>query len=186
MTTNSLNIKVEIISGKDLNQEDLDLINKYRKIRLDRTSTWDHQNNNYFHDRLFFTVKDNGKLVSFGTLRSIKVYIDKQEVDIMGIQAVISIVQGKGYGKILMKEMIKYAKENKLILVGFCEHKNAEFYIKSGLEVFENKNLNFIFVKENGEEYTEEGDVIYYSAKDSIIKDTLLNNKKIKHFIPHW
>lgn len=179
-------IKTEIISGKDLKQEDLDLINKYRKIRLDRTSTWDHQNNNYFHDRLFFLVKDNNELVSFGTLRPIKVYVDKNEVDIMGIQAVISIIQSKGYGRILMQSMIKYADNNKLILVGFCEHKNAEFYIKSGLEVFENKNLNFIYVMDDGEEYTEEGDVIYYSADGSEIKEALDHNKKIKHFVPHW
>lgn len=181
-----MKITTEIITGKDLKQEDLDLINEYRKIRLDRSSIWDHQNNNYFHDRLFFLVRSNGNLVSFGTLRSIKVYVDNQEIGIMGIQAVISIVQGKGYGKILMQEMVKYADQNQLILVGFCEHKNAEFYIKSGLEVFENKNLNFIFVKENGEEYTEEGDVIYHSIKASTIRDALTSDKKIKHFIPHW
>lgn len=179
-------ITAEIIIGKDLKQDVLDIINEYRKKRLDRSSTWDHQNNNYFHDRLFFLVRDDNKLVSFGTLRSIKVYINGKEIGIMGIQAVISIVQGKGYGKVLMQEMIKYADKNDSILVGFCEHKNAEFYIKSGLEVFENKNLNFIFVRENGEEYTEEGDVIYYSAKDSIIKDALINNRKVKHLIPHW
>ncbi len=179
-------ISKETVIGKELKQEDLDLINEYRKIRLGRSSIWDHQNNNYFHDRLFFLVRDDNKLVSFGTLRPIKVYIDDNEIDIMGIQAVISIIQGKGYGKILMQEMVKYADQNQLTLVGFCEHKNAEFYTKSGLEVFENKNLNFIFVKENGEEYTEEGGVIYYSAENSDIKDALLNNKKIKHFIPHW
>lgn len=175
-----------IITGKDLKQEDLDLINEYRRIRLDRSSAWDHHKNNYFHDRLFFLVRNDGNLVSFGTLRPIKVYVDNNEVNIMGIQAVISIVQGKGYGKTLMQEMIKYADQNQLVLVGFCEHKNAEFYIKSGLEVFENKNLNFIFIKDNGEEYTEEGDVIYHSIKDFAIKDALLKDVKIKHYIPHW
>lgn len=181
-----MKITTERIIGKNLKQEDLDLINEYRKIRLNRSSTWDHQNNNYFHDRLFFLVRDDNNLVAFGTLRSIKVYVDNQEIEIMGIQAVISIVQGKGYGKALIQEMIKYADQNQLTLVGFCERKNAEFYIKSGLEVFENKNLNFIFIKENGEEYTEEGDVIYYSVKDSTIKDAVFNNKKVKHLIPHW
>lgn len=181
-----MNVTTETIIGKDLKQDDLDLINEYRRIRLDRSSTWDHQNNNYFHDRLFFLIRDDNKLVSFGTLRPIKLYVNNREIEIMGIQAVISIIQGKGYGKTLMQEMIKYADKNDSVLVGFCEHKNAEFYIKAGLEVFENKNLNFIFVKENGEEYTEVGDVIYYSAKDSTIKDALLNNGKIKHLIPHW
>lgn len=179
-------MKAEIVYGKDLKQKDLDLINIYRKIRLDRTSTWDHQINNYFHDRLFFLVKDNNNLVSFGTLRPIKIYLGEQELDIMGIQAVISIFQGKGYGKMLMQEMIKYANNKNLILVGFCEHKNAGFYIKSGLEVFENKNINFIYVMDDGVEYTEEGDVIYYSASGSEIKEALDYNKKIKHFVPHW
>lgn len=181
-----MNIAKEIISGKDLKQADLDLINEYRKIRLGRSRDWDHQVNNYFHDRLIFLVRDNDQLVSFGTLRPIKVYVDEKEMDIMGIQAVISVVQGKGYGKILMQSMIDYANKNNAILVGFCEHKNAGFYIKSGLEVFGGKNNNFIFVKENGEEYTEEGDVIYYSKTDNIIKDALLQNKMVKHYIPHW
>lgn len=110
-----MKISTEIIIGKDLKQEDLDLINEYRKIRLDRSSTWDHQNNNYFHDRLFFLVRIDNKLVSFGTLRPIKIYVDNEEIEIMGIQAIISIVQGKGYGKVLMQEMIKYANENELI-----------------------------------------------------------------------
>lgn len=52
--------------------------------------------------------------------------------------------------------------------------------------MFEGKNSNFISVKENGEEYTEEGDVIYHSANDFVIKNALASNMKIKHFIPHW
>lgn len=179
-------INIEILNGSKLTQQDLDLINEYRKIRLNRSSIWDHTRNNYFHDRLFFLVRHDNKLVSFGTLRPIKVYIDKQEIGIMGIQAVISIVQGKGYGKHLMQEMVKYADKNNQILVGFCEHKNAEFYLKSGLEVFVGHNLNFISVNTDGEEYTEEGDVIYYSGKDSTVKEAILQNKRITHYIPHW
>lgn len=180
------NISKEIVLGKDLSQMDLDLINEYRKIRLNRSSTWNHLNNNYFHDRLFFLVRDDNNLVAFGTLRSINIYINEHEIKIMGIQAVISIVQSKGYGKLLMQEMIRYADNNEQILVGFCEHKNEGFYLKSGLEVFEGKNSNFIFVKKNGEEYTEDGDVIYYSGKDNRAKEAILQNKKIIHYIPHW
>ena len=181
-----MKIITEIINGAELNQSDLDLINEYRRIRLGRDTTWDHDKNNHFHDRTFFLVREEGNLVAFGTLRNIKLFIEKKEIEVMGIQAIISIIQGKGFGKVLMKSMIKYAEENKLILVGFCDHKNAGFYIKSGLEVFENKNTSFIFIQENGEEYTEDGDVIYFSASDSQVKDALMNGKKIKHFIPHW
>lgn len=179
-------LKIEKVMGVELEQDDLEIINKYRKIRLGRSKPWEHIKNNHFHDRLFFLVRDANKLVSFGTLRPIKIYIDTKEVEIMGIQAIISVVQGKGYGKFLMQQMIKHAETDILTLVGFCEHKNAEFYLKSGLEVFKDKNLNFVFVQDNGEEYTEEGDVIFYSAEDTIVKDSILDNKKIIHYVPHW
>lgn len=181
-----MNTTTEIISGKQITQVDLDIINKYRKIRLNRKSHWDHFENNYFHDRLFFLVRSENKLVSFGTLRQIDVYIDDEKISIMGIQAVISVVERKGYGKILMQEMINYAERENKTLVGFCESKNAEFYKKSGLEVFQNQNRNFVYVNENNDEYTEDGDVIFYSSNKSTIKDALIQNKPIKHFIPHW
>lgn len=143
-----MKITTEIINGKELNQSDLDLIDEYRQIRLGRDKAWDHNINNHFHDRIFFLVRDGGNLVAFGTLRNIKLTIENKEIEVMGIQAIISIVQGKGFGKVLMQSMIKYAEENKLILVGFCEHKNAGFYIKSGLEVFEDKTQAlFLFKK---------------------------------------
>ncbi len=180
------NMTIEIIQGNKVTNEDLELINKYRKIRLSRDRVWDHKINNEFHDRTFFLVRDNNQLVAFGTLRDIKIYINDIEVTIKGIQAIISIIQGMGYGKYLMQNMIKYAINNNLILIGFCERKNKEFYIKSGLEVFEDKNLNFIYINEKLEEYSEEGDVIYYSKENNIVREAIVSNIKIKHFIPHW
>ncbi len=181
-----MNITTEIVLGTNLKQEDLDLVNEYRVIRLGRNRIWDHKINNQFQDRLFFLVRDDNKLVSFGTLRSLKVMVDKREVEILGMQAIISIIQGKGYGKILINKMVEYAKESKQTIVGFCEPKNAEFYKKSGMEVFTGKNQNFIHVSENGNEYTEDGDVIYYSNNSQQIKTTLEENNKITHKFPHW
>lgn len=179
-------LTTQILYGRDINQRDLDRINEYRKIRLDRDNVWDHLANNFFHSRLFFLVRDNSELVAFGVLKLIEVFIGGQKIDIQGIQSIISIVQGKGYGKALIHNMINYAKEKNLILVGFCEPHNSEFYQKSGLEVFPGKNTSFIHEKENGETYTEEGDVIYFSGSNDIIKTTLLAGKEIRHKVSHW
>ena len=179
-------ITVGTISGKVLAQEDLDLINQYRKIRLDRTSEWDHKTNNGFEERTFFLVKDNNKLVSFGTLRPIKIYIDNKEYEILGLQAVISIVQGKGYGKILMHSIKDYANSLGKTVIGFCERKNAEFYRKSGFNVWENGNQNFIYTTDNGKELTNKGDVVYHSGNENFMESVVGNKLFVKHFIPHW
>src|SRR5690606_23615015 len=96
-------ITVHQIKGKDLSQRDLNMINRYRRVRLNRTSVWDHKENNKFHDRTFFLAKDGKYLLSFGTLRTVSIYIDEKPYDIWGLQAVISVIQGKGYGKALMQ-----------------------------------------------------------------------------------
>ncbi len=181
-----MNIKIETVQGSDLAQSDLDVVNQYRKILFNRDNVWDHQTNNYFHDRIFFLVRADNKLVAFGTIRPIALKIENEEVEIMGIQAVSSIEQRKGYGKVLMQEMTKYADENNKTLVGFCVPENAEFYIKSGLQVFPGKNLNFYHVEEDGSEYSEDGDVIYYSSVNNKVKEAIQNNKKITHQVPHW
>lgn len=184
MKTN--NTRVDIVSGKEVTKADLELINKYRKIRLNRTSIWDHNINTGFEERTFFLVKDSGELVSFGTLRPVKIYIDNKEYEILGLQAVISIMQGKGYGKILMHSIKDYAEEENKTVIGFCERKNSEFYRKSGFNVWENGNWNFIYIDTNGNEQAAEGDVVYYSKNQNFIKTIQKGNLYVKHFIPHW
>jgi predicted GNAT family acetyltransferase len=180
------NLITEIALGKQLTNADLETINEYRLLRLQRPNAWDHAINNHFHDRTFFLVRDDGVLVSFGTLRSLQIYIDGKQVEVMGVQTIVSIIQSKGYGKILMQEMIKYADEHSLTLLGFCDPHNRDFYLKSGVEVFPEKGANFIYINELSEERTQPGDVIYYSASGNEVKEAILADKKIKHFIPHW
>lgn len=181
-------LHTEIISGKDVSQADLDVINEYRRIRLDRTSTWDHVDNPGFEERTFFLVKNsNNQLLSFGTLRPVKIYIETQEYTIWGIQAVISVVQGKGYGKLLMHSIKEFVEESGITLIGFCEKKNSEFYKKSGCSVFEDGCDYFVYLKESGERILDTpGDVLYINGKDRFMDEVIRSKKEVIHYISHW
>lgn len=181
-------IHTEIISGKELLQKDLDIINKYRKIRLNRSSIWDHTNNSGFEERTFFLVKNSfDKLLSFGTLREIKIFINKKQYSIWGIQAVISIEQGKGYGKILLTSIQKFVKDSGITMVGFCEKYNTDFYRKCGCEIFLDGCKYFIYINKKGERYSDEpGDVFYINGKDLFMDSVVKNKSEVIHYIPHW
>lgn len=179
-------ITTEVIKGSEVTNEDIVVMNEYRKLYFKNNTPWDHKTNNGFHDRTFFLVRDNSKLVAFGTLLDICITINEHEYDILGIQGIASVIKGQGYGKAIVQEMIFYALKNDETLVGFCVHENAEFYRKSGLKVKDHGNLNFIHKTEDGEEYSEEGDVIYFSKEPSRITKAIENNEKIIHFVPHW
>lgn len=182
-----MSITTQVISGDKITQDDLNLINEYRNIRLGRSSIWDHVDNNGFHERTFFLVKDDSQLVSFCTLRSISVYLDENEYQILGLQAVISIVQGKGYGKALMQLVKNYAHEHAKTVIGFCEKTNADFYRKSGLQVFDDGCEVFAYIQPDGKEYYDcPGDVIYLNGKDNFMSRVSKQRLKVKHYIPHW
>jgi len=181
------NMKIEIIPGKEVTQLDLDLINKYRKIRLDRTSVWNHETNNGFEERTFFLVKDNNQLMSFGTLKPIKLYVDKNEFEILGIQAVVSIVQGKGYGKILLEAIINFVNKSGKTMIGFCNTKNSEFYRKCGCKIFEDGYKYFIYVDNKGERLLgDPGDIFYINGKDNFMDKVAKNKIEVSHYVPQW
>lgn len=183
-----IKLKKEIVPGKDLSQKDLDTINLYRKIRLGRTSIWDHENNNGFEERTFFLVKDvKGELLSFATLKSIKIYIQQKEYEIWGIQAVISVVQGKGYGKELIKFINEFVIKSGITMVGFCEKNNTEFYKKCGCDIFPDGCKYFVYVNNNGERYTDDpGDVFYTNGAEEFMDKVVDNKLEVIHYVPHW
>jgi len=119
-----MNILVVIKSGKELTLEELNIINKYRNLRLGRTSIWDHKNNIGFEERTIFMLKENEEIKSFCTIRPIDIFVKEKKYRIWGLQAVVSIDQGKGYGRMLMRSVQEYTYKTGKTLVGFCEEKN--------------------------------------------------------------
>lgn len=180
------NINVEIIPGFEVSNEDLSVINRYRELKFKRDVVWDHKVNNYFHDRTFFLAKLDGELKAFGTLRRIHIFIKNVEYKILGIQAVASIEERKGYGKAVMQSMVNYANDNNEVLIGFCTPNNRDFYLKSGLKVKQDAMNKFFYKQDNEIELSDEGDVIYYSKDKNAIIEAIESGNKIIHLINHW
>lgn len=179
-------IEVEIIPGSEITEEDLKIINEQRVHKFGTKKIWDHSVRNYFHDWLFFLVKDNNQLKAFGDIENVDIFFDDESFPISGFGGIISIEEGKGYGKALMQSMINFANDNEETLVGFCDPKNRDFYIKSGLKIKEDGNSNFVHKKENGAESIDTGDVVYYSEIDNEITSAIEEGKKITILVPHW
>lgn len=84
-------------------------------------------------DENVFVIDDNGKIIGYAATK----FKDKATRAIWIDEIVIDInYQNKGYGKILIDEICKYAKQNKCVRVElncWCFNSNAiEFYNKLG------------------------------------------------------
>lgn len=123
-------------------------------------------------DDIFFILYRGSKIVSTGRLRSVEgVKFMNQKISFMGIADIVSVEQGKGYGKILMKHIIEYLFMHEQKGIGFCRRSNSGFYKKSGLSISKDMVKQFRFIN-NGkmEKNVWDDDVIHYLA-DDLIKD---------------
>lgn len=183
--------KVEIVKGKDLSKYKLNLMareavkefdnnekplkKEIKELRAEKKS-------------IFFFIKDNGKIKSFGLLKPVKINYLGKNYNILGMGKVISIEKKKGYGTILVKEMVNYARKKQKTLLGFTIRKTAKFYEKCNLEAKRGLGKRFFYdygdPKTNKEEQEEYG--IYIEGKDKFISK-VLRTKSLVH-IPcmHW
>jgi len=137
---------------------------------------------------IFFFIKDKSKIMSFGLLKPVKIKYLKEDYNILGIGNVISIEKKKGYGTILMKEMIKYVKKRRKTALGFTGSRVAKFYEKVGLKAEPKLKNRFFYDYGNSKTNREEKGWwgVYYEGKDKFIT-RVLKTKSIVH-IPcmHW
>jgi N-acetylglutamate synthase-like GNAT family acetyltransferase len=144
----------------------------------------------------FFFVKDNKKIVAFGMLKPITMDYNKKDYKILGIGNILSIKKGKGYGKIIMQEILNYLKKKGKTGLGFCGRKNMPFYEKCGFNTKKRLGLRFALkdIKTGeirGEDPDDVGDGLYYEGKDKLISK-MLKTKSIGYYWvpnldePHW
>ena len=97
---------LKIVKNKDLSKEQREMINN------SRLKEWGEGiinfNKDYEPDAKWFFIKEENKIVSFASLRPIKISYLEKNYNILGICSVISIEKEKGYGKILISFIIKY------------------------------------------------------------------------------
>jgi hypothetical protein len=186
-------VKVQLMKGNDVPQNLFNFINKSRiKEYGDKVNLFSKR---HHRDTYFFFVKENGKIVTFGLLRNIDInYIDKN-YNILGIGGILSVEKGKGYGKILIKSMIKFLKKKNKTGLGFCGQKKKIFYKKAGLKVKDKLNQRFIMKNPKTGELIKDPDGfcpgIYYEGKDKLISKVLKTRSKGYYWLddikdPHW
>jgi hypothetical protein len=186
-------IIIEIIKDKDLPKKYMDVMNK------GRVGEWGEKNRknfkkDYWPGAKFFFVKDGKEIAAFGALRDVAINYLGKKYKILGICNIISVVKGKGYGQILISSMITYLKKTGKTGLGFCGHKNSEFYRKAGLDV--KKSFTWRFASKNpktSEIKFDSGDCdgICIEGKDKLI-EKVFSTKGVGYYWlpdvnePHW
>ena len=179
--------QIEIKKGKELSKKEIDIMEKAR-IKEYGENTKDFKK--YELDSIFFFVKDDGQIVSFGMLKPITISYLNRIYKILGIGNILSIKKGGGYGRELINFMIDYLRKKGKTGLGFCGKDNSKFYEKCGLKVKKDLALRFRYryatVEEEKRELEEGGDGIYFEGKDGFIKK-ILSTKSLAYMgVPFW
>ncbi|MBS3089220.1 GNAT family N-acetyltransferase [Candidatus Pacearchaeota archaeon] len=182
-------MRLEIKKGKKMEPEILGEIDRIYRENFKVTYTEMLKNRKDYFDDYFFVLCDNEKIISTGRLRPVKIKFMEDSFHIFGISDIVSVIKGKGYGKKIMKNILKYLDNKKEIGIGFCKRNNSEFYRKCGFSIADDLSDRFIFKDKLGNLVTDEwdDDVIYNDLGESLIRK-IKQNQKEKVWIPikHW
>jgi hypothetical protein len=179
--------QVKIEKGKNLDNQ---FIKEWSKVMLDafnEDKPLNPEKRTNFEKDVFFTVSEDD-VVSLGRLRPVVISLDNKNYDILGIADIVSVIKGRGYGKMLLKSMLKYLKQKNKTGIGFCLSKNSVFYEKSKFKITKDMAKLFVYKAKNGKLVVNDwdNDIIYYNGKDNFMARFLKSPKKVLTSIPHW
>ena len=179
-------ITTQLIKNKDLTNYQKSIINKARISNWGPSSKKNFQKD-YEPNTLWIFVKNDGKIVSLGGIRPIKAKLDGNIYYLGGICSTISIERGKGYGKIMVKEMLNYSRKTGRTILGFTADKNAPIFRKSRLKAENNIIEKFVWIKKDGtKEYDDDGVGIYLEGKDQFISKLKKSKNMAKIKVEFW
>lgn len=181
---------VQIIKEKDLPQkESRDVIQIWTNTFGNGKKIDENKKIIFKNDELFFIGRDKkNEILAVGCLKSVNIKFLKKVYQIKGIGGIVSLVQGKGYGRILMQEIRKYLKQKELIGIGFCTRENNPFYKKCDFLVENDLIHRFVHKNNNGDLHNNpdrDDDVLYFNDKYSLIQK-IISSPKAKVYIPFW
>lgn len=176
-------MKTEIKNGKALSAEELLTINSGQRREFGLVDTVEPFSEPINPEALFVIVKnDFGQILAFGKLHEIGLVFHSLTYPILCISTLVSLDKGKGYGRILMKEIVSYLNKQRKTAVGFCETKLLPFYEKCGVEFLANDDNHFFYLLKNGETITDPkivpGEVIFVRGKDGFMDIVLASADK--------
>ena len=141
-------------------------------------------NKDYPKGTIFFFVIRDSKIKSFGGLQPIKINYLNKDYNILGICNIFSVERGKGYGTILIKEMIKYLKKTSKTGLGFTGNKTAYFYERAGLKSKKKFSQRLALRNPKTKKLKFDKDIcpgVYYEGKDKLISK-MLKTKSIGYY----
>lgn len=182
-------IKVEIIKGDKISKKLMGLINNSRVKEWGAVDVTKFSKKVYMKT-LFFIVKEEGKVVSFGMLMPVNIRYEGKTYHIKGIGGIISIKKGKGYGKMLVSSMVDYLKNTKQTGIGFCGQSVTPFYKKAGMKVKKGFIGKFFYIdpKTKKEILDEDPDCdgVYIEGKDKFVSIISKNTSRVQISVHHW
>jgi len=182
---------VVIRLGKDLSNNELNIINDYRKKEFNSQSLINPQPDNEHWKKKFFLLKDKkGFLLAFARLHETEVEFKDKRFPVLGIATLVAVKKGYGFGKHLMIYMKKYIQDTGITGLGYCNKKLTEYYRRIGFGIIEDGTLKTLYRDSEGKHHHDNwggGDAIYVEGKDNLIKEILANqSENIFIFRPHW
>lgn len=181
---------VQIIQKRDLPQKEArEIVQVWTNVFGDGKKIDKNKKVTFKKKELFFIVRGkNNHMLAIGCLKSVKIKFLEKVYPIKGVGGIVSLVQGKGYGKALMQKIREFLKQENLMGIGFCTRKNNPFYQKCNVFVEDDLIHRFVHKDGNGNlHYNQDGDddVLYFNDKYSLIQK-IITSPKTKAYIPFW
>ena len=101
-------------------------------------------NNHLNKNDLHFLLYEKNELIAYLNLIEIKLLINKNSIDALGIGNVCSKISGFGFGMKLMRELKEFILSNNKIGYLFCKSNLVEFYEKYGWIILDNNNTKVL------------------------------------------
>jgi len=186
-----INTKLIVKEGKNLSDQELEIINNWRKKEFNSKSIIQPlKGGDDWKKKYFILIDENNKIVAFARLHDVNLEFLGKGYNILGLATLISIDRGKGHGKKLTLEMKKYIQKINKTGIGFCNKTLTEFYRKCGFGIIPDGTLRFRYKNDEDKLIKDPwggGDVIYLESKDGLIKEILTHpNEKVISYRQHW
>jgi hypothetical protein len=183
-------IVVSTVYGRNLSTEELDTINRHKKLEFNTSIIIAPKPGDDDWDKPYFLVRYKGELVAFGRLHTLQVEFESEPYTILGIATIIAIQKGRGYGAELMSGMKRYIVESELTAIGFCDPLVSAFYETCGYSIISHGVARFQFLDKDKRAIgppRPNDDVVYLDGRDGLARNIRVHqSERVITFREAW